>query len=400
MNTKAQYDKFIEILLIVYLFIGMMSYPIFRYSRYVISLIMQLHILVNCRELRVDSKKSIIPFISYFLIFLIGIAFLYLDVSIVNWINRIFPLLSIFGLGVFVFYKEKVRFNSVLNTVIKLYGWLAIVIIFDAICFKISGVGIWKPIAYVTYRFKGPFYDCNYMGMLYAFLILLCWFRCRKTRKTVFTIILFLGVLYLSGSWSAIIICASVLVLSSVFRFKHLCIIQMAVLLSYYLISLLIVNNKLYVESEFVDFLGNILPFDSESLSIKFGSFLIRIETQLSAIQLSMKQLIGYGPLTILQYFSHDVHNSYVAILFECGLMGFILLLINMPWRVKNKLISSTALFCILSALVLDIHYTIIYSFFLLIVVFQCQENSEKYEKIAVGNSLSISRPDYKIKED
>ena len=67
--------------------------------------------------------------------------------------------------------------------------------------------------------------------------------------------------------------------------------------------------------------------------------------------------------------------------LFELGAVGFLLLLINMPLRTNSKLTDAASTFVILSALVLDIHYTIIYSFLILFIVFEKNLSLNPYAK-------------------
>ena len=368
-----------EILLIIYLFIGMMSASIFNYSRYVISLIIQLRCFFFLKNK--PLKEFLLPIASYLGIFVIGVTFVIIDVPTSDLINRILPLFSIFGLTWLKVYKDNLRFDRVIEIVIRLYKYLGILIIIDAAVYGVSGYGIWKPIIFLSYRFSGPFYDSNYMGMLYVFLILVCRFGFPRKRN-ISTIAIFMIIWALSGSWSALIIGLFVWIVCSIFTVKRLFLKQIIILFVYFLLSLWIFNGRGAAESFFAKTVSVILPFDSEHLIAKFNSLFIRIDTQINAIILSFKNgFVGFGPRTILKYFEHDTHNSFVAMLFELGAAGFLLLLINMPLRTNSKLSDAASTFVILSALVLDIHYTIIYSFLILFIVFEKNLSLNPYAK-------------------
>ena len=116
----------------------------------------------------------------------------------------------------------------------KYYTLLGCIILIDILWFVSFGEPmIWEVEFYITPRFYGPFYDPNFMGVIFAVIYLATYSRADRTSKFVY-----IGCVLASGSWSSILLLVlTVFIFTNRVVVKKIYLIPVLLFFSYLLIA-------------------------------------------------------------------------------------------------------------------------------------------------------------------
>lgn len=390
----------LEKLIVLQLILGcFMTNRFLLIIRYSIGLFVQLFLLFFyiANDVKVKRKS---PFVKYLIclaiIFVIAVLFFFMKIDDVTIINRVLPLLSVFGIVILGEQKYGININEIAFKFVKIYILLILIVNLDAIIFMITGRGIWIPISYLGYRYSGFFNDPNFMAIFSAvvFIILL---KSKENYNNIYRVIgmviLIINIL-LARALSTYILLTFVLLINKFISLKISLKKQVLFICAYLAVIFFYSNFK----SEFMEFFIYILKHtygDINRATIKYGSLTARFDTQLTAIKLIIERWWGYGPRQIVPFLGLDTHNSYIGITFEQGLLGLILILVSLKRKIENSMASYVGMFLMLSALLINIHYTAIYSLFLIVQYLPVDKQSTASKYIS---RLAKYRMKFKIK--
>ncbi len=159
--------------------------------------------------------------------------------------------------------------------------------------------------------------------MVYCFL-----FTFNNVNYPKYYSILYLSVICLALSWSAIIFCCISYCAYKIFT-KSPGVNQCIIIVGYILLLLLIANHIDFIQESFLKICSWIFNIEDKLLLIKFRSLEWRFESQLVFFNANNIHTLlwGHGPHTILKYMEIDTHNSFIGYAFEMGLLNLCLLL-------------------------------------------------------------------------
>lgn len=376
-------NKFVNFLLPLYFFMGMLKgISIFAHLDYILSIFIQIYVFSTLlkKNEKLNSKKFAFYLINIFIILCIGLYFAYIGSELFLIINRILPLISIFGLLIINANENLICFKVILNRTILLFSILACLMLIDYLAFLSIHRCIWEPISYLGYRYSGPFFDSNFMSITYGTILLLLLYM--KKKKKIIPIILCLLCIFIAKSWSTIIIIALSFFLHTILKikFKNLFFKQIVFIAIDVLFILLCQKYMSVLMNDFISFMSK-TSFSIEELTAKFNSFKFRIDAQYKSLNLFLNMPLGHGPRTIVSFLNMDIHNSYLGFLFEQGLLGFFLQIINVPLK-NNKYIVCDIIstFIFIVAFFINIHYSSIFVLGILILFFFNNERGETNE--------------------
>lgn len=381
----------IEILLLLYFCLGMLKgINIFKYLDYCISLIIQLIVWYDIIKSanKVANKQAVIIYMLLMIeIAILIINFLCFDVPIIKIVNRILPLISVFGL-IIVDCIKTVNIEKVIRYTKKFYFILGCVLILNSISYFAFSKAIWRPSIYLGYRFSGPFYDCNFLSICYSVMLILELFDKEHIIKQRYMYLIVFAICILLGlSWSAIFITLVALIFGNMFKGNKIILKQIFLLLIYFLVIVIINFNNIKIQDEFCGILEKYTSLTETEAIVKYNSFYYRVNAQIKALKLFCKKPLGYGPLQIVNFIGMDVHNSYVSFIFEMGIIGFLIQITSC--LVKKQLSNRDNVLCfyiLLISFTINIHYSVLYAL-LLIILFnnkseELENKSEKKENI------------------
>lgn len=364
--------RLIELLVVLYCFLGMFSgVSILLYAGAAISIAVQL--LAIIRMLGVSHRKIIrLPLITYVIsmaiILVLTVVFAFMGAPLGELLNRSLTLLSVFGLTI-IFCLPEIRLNVIIEKVLKCFALLAVIIGIDAFLYVLTGFSLWPPAIYITERFAGPFFDSNFLSITYAFLLIIVLFGSEVSgRLKKMMAILFLTMLILGGSWSAIslllIACITGFILKTYsFGKKQLIIITV------YCFAVILLSANMSQLAVRFEGVSSIFGIGSLESAAKFESFEQRVLTQRAALEGVVQKPIGHAPQSIVRDLGRDTHNSYIGIAYELGLLGIMLVLINISYKRKilyNRADDILTTFFFLIALTINLHYSSIFLILLL----------------------------------
>lgn len=372
-------NNLLTIFLPLYFVIGMLKgMSIFEHTDYILSILIQLLVLfILIKEKKQINKKFFSLYVAnILLILIIGIYFMVIDCEFSLIINRILPLFSIYGLIIILVRRNEINFKEIINNTINLFSILGIIIIFDIICYLIFSKSIWPPISYLGNRFSGPFYDSNFMAITYGVILITALYMEMKHKKEI--ILISIICILAAKSWSTIIFIILTILIHLVLKinFKNLFLKQIIFIIVDILFIIVFHKYNTDLSKIFMKMLSG-TNFSVAEIMAKFKSLDLRITAQYSALKLFIVSPLGHGPRTIVTYLGMDIHNSYIGFLFEQGIFGGLLQIINMPAINSNEKFSDTiTTFIIMVAFFINIHYLSIFVFVILTVL-TCKEGGE-----------------------
>lgn len=338
----------------------------FKGMYYITNIIIQLIILYYIKKL---EKKLFYKYIILILILIfLACIFIIKGINFVNIIIRILTLLAFFGVIIFKDKKLKNIRRKIFISTIKILFVFSFIINLDFFSFCIIGKCIWHPIYYLGYRVVGPFGDPNFLA-LYTSVAFLSVFYDKKNFKyrKIMLVTFFISIL-LANSLSSFLILFLTTVIQ---KFKIISDIgnrkKVFFILFFYFTILFIYKNFAKEISEISINLLEILYGNLKDALIKYKSLELRFETQLKALEYIFEDCWGKGPKELVPQLGLDTHNSYLGIIFEQGILGIILIFITLDKKVKKKSNKYVGTYLFISSLLLNVHLTSIYSFYLII---------------------------------
>lgn len=370
-NKKYRGNLFLENLLIIYFVVGaFLVNDTINISRYIIGLCIQIYSLTLILRRSKRFKISIHGYLNIIAIIgFIAISFFIIGVSTITAINRILPILSVFGIIILGENSININIDRIIKIYACVYTWFICLINLDAVRFMLSKNAIWKPISYMGYRYTGPFGDPNFMALFSVVVLILIFYNKDLSKKfKLFAIIMIAWNIILANSLSAYILLFLTTIINKYFNDKNLFRKQIFFILIY----IICITTYIVFNSQIEDFvtyaLYKLYNNNAFAAQIKYTSLAIRLDTQVEAITIAIKELLGQGPLQIVSQLGHDTHNSYVGFFFEQGVLGIWLIVCTWSRKLKaNELVAPISTFLFLSGMLLNIHYTAIYSLALML---------------------------------
>lgn len=361
----------IETLIVLYVVTGSLTGigPINKLF-YVIGLVAEILALFHLLNSRYADKKILKCYLEIMATnVLITFGFILGGTSVQLVFSRSMSLICIFGCIIFFVPELKVDLFRVLIRVKKVMLVIAAIMLFDIICNKLTGLGIWKPITYLGYRYSGPFYDSNYAAAYMGCILLLVWTDgdFDNNKKWIATLILGANI-YFCGSLTSILalfICLIATVLKKMIPINRVIVFHLICLGIYVAIIMIWSNNRQFFYEIGTGLLGKIYPDGGKA---KYISLQIRFETQYKALRIAALNFWGQGPHQLVPQLGHDTHNSFFSFFFEEGYLGLLLLLQSLRYQAPKitNFAFYLVLFITINIFLLDIHYTTIYTILLI----------------------------------
>ncbi|MDI3428898.1 O-antigen ligase family protein [Aeromonas sp. V90_14] len=340
----------------------MIANKVSNFTHLIISVLIFFHIIVNADRIKGgDAIHIIILLVSFlFLIFPSG-KDLIADVSRLSW----FFLIGFIG---FHFKWFRAKYSSYISLVLKFYVFLGFVIILDACLFFLEGRTYLFPVEYYLMpRFSGPFNDPNFLGFIYGVLLISAIYSPQESRWKKIAQYISVICILLSGSVSAIFFAILSLALSNFFRLQYSIVKPIVcILVSFVIYPVLYLYSDAFLDS-FNMLTNTFFGLSNELSEIKFRSLIYRFESVSQAISLFAANPLGYGHKTLLEFLPRDTHNSYVGMSFEFGIFPIIAILSSLAFRSYSKVSSAIVTYACLMAMMLNVHYSPIYIFVLLV---------------------------------
>lgn len=382
---KFNRPKLLESFVILYVILGIfMTNDTITLLHYLISIFLQMYLLMLALRNRKSFKRALGGYcITVATIIFIAVNFLVLDVQMIKLFNRIGPLLAVFGIVIVGENSFHIDLKYIVHKSARWYVFFITIINIDALRFMFTGTAIWEPMKYLGYRYFGPFGGPNFMALYSAAMF----FVIIKTgeKKGIFqyfaVAILVLNML-LANSLSTYLILAMTFLIHAIWNPKNI-LKKQIIFLGCYLIGILIfISFKDQFAMMGIALLQRLYGSHQAAI-IKYVSLFNRLDTQEKGLVLVFQKLWGYGPLQIVPQLGMDTHNSYVGFFFEQGVLGIILILVSLNRKIcKSKGANYMSTYLMLSGLLLNVHYTTIYS---LCLIMQFMEDENVFDIQRVG---------------
>lgn len=361
----------VECLIIAHVILGAFSSnnDIINIVKYLLSIFLQIYAVVLLFHKKARWSRTLYKYIFVlFCICLIALGFFIKNIPVLRIVNRIAPLIAIFGIIVLAT-VSKVDFMRLVSLYVTVYCALATLINFDAALFCLSGKAVWPPIIYLGNRYCGPFGDPNFLALNSAVVLFMTvYIKFRKRRNKFFLCLMLAINLIIAGSVSTFVFMLFTVLIQWVFKPKNLRLKQVAILAVYCIALAIYAASPEAVRQMVVWLLSPVYGGEAGAI-VKYHSLILRLDTQINALRLFCHNPFGYGPLQIVPMLGRDTHNSYFGTLFEEGLFGGIIIFVTLRGgRCNNKIIGCVTTFLMLSGLLLNIHYSTLYSFSLLLM--------------------------------
>lgn len=375
-NIRINIVSLIEILMVLYFVFGAIEFNLIKYFGNSISIVIQLttiiFIILNKNVIIVRPKVLLLYVANIFIIIFIFLIFLLNDNGVITSLNRILVILSIFGLIIVLSIYNYINLNKVIKYTLYCYFIIGIIVLIDALFFLLFKNSLWPPENYLGLRFSGPFYDSNFLGLFFGvFFILALYYKEHFIINKKILLIVFLMNLLISLSWTSIIFFVVSLSIGYFCKYNNIFWKQNIILIMYFIFINFFTENMNDIKVLFIKFLSKILPFSIDQLNAKFLSFQYRVDAQFKAIELNSEKPFGWGPHSTVPMIGRDIHNSYIGFLFELGILGLLLILINLIFNLSNsqKYLSILATYIILMALTLNVHYSVVFALTMLLFI-------------------------------
>lgn len=339
--------------------------------------------VILCRKRGFSRKMFIVHFEILMVIFGILFGFLLVDVSFSLIFTRIMALFCIFGITICFVPELKISIENVLLSIKKILLFIAIVMFIDIVVQKIFGMGIWKPITYLGYRYSGPFYDSNYAAVYLGCTLLLVLFESKynERKKIFYATILFLDIFFCGSltTFLGLIITFLMMFFVKNLTFHKVMFIHFLLLATYLLILCIWHNNQEIFYSAGIDILSKVYHGGAEA---KYISLQMRFAAQYKALEIGVQSFWGEGPHQLIPQLGQDTHSSFFSIFFEEGYLGLLLILLSLKFQARKlcTMAKSMLIFVTISMFMLDIHYTTVYT--ILLFVIQIEKTVETEYKL------------------
>ena len=376
MMQSEKYKSFIEIFvssffIMSFFYMDNNAYKILFYS---LSIFSQFLILIYYFLYKKIKDDILIKYFTLiFLLFLLIFVFCFIGVENKNIINRIFPLLSLFGIIIIGGKEFENNRKHIIQNITKIFIGLSLVMNIDFILFLLSKkTYIWEPVGYLGYRCQGPFFDPNFLALYATTFFLIIYYSennyLNLKNKKIALVTVFLNIFF-SGSFSTFIFLPLTIILHKINIIKNLKNNRkkMIIILLFYFISIFFYNIFYEEISKYLILILKEIYNDLESATIKFRSLDLRIMTQTKALKLIYLEWWGKGPRQLVPFLGMDTHNSYVGIAFEQGIIGFFILYVSLIKNCQNIIGRYVGTYLMLSALLINVHLLPLYSLFLMI---------------------------------
>ncbi len=376
--------KFIELIIVICILLGVfMTNDLLNITRYLLSIFVQAGLIIKLVRKNGKVRCPVGGYITLLsIIFLIMVIFFLIASKPSAIVNRIGTLISVFGIVIVGEEGAGINIKRIIVRFIKWYVFLAAIINLDAMCFMLTQKAIWKPISYLGARYMGPFGDPNFMALYSATVLLILWKidGFRKGFKFFAGIVLGVNII-LANALSTYFVLLMTLVIHRVWKERSIFKKQLALMLVYGICIVSYINFREEIETIGIFMLEKMYG-NYTSAVVKYNSLAGRLDTQVSAIEIAIKDWVGQGPLQIVPQLGRDTHNSYLGFFFEQGILGIILLIIAFKPQKRNcEVANYISVYLMLSAMLLNVHYTSIFSLCLMIQYM----NSDKREWNAVA---------------
>lgn len=371
MNLMLSHKKLANLIAVNLLLGSFLIYDPVKIVRYVLSLLLQLTALffisTKPKSNPGRSTKAVGRYAYIlFLIFTIFIVFNLIGADDTDIINRVLPLISMYGFYIFTDSRLNIEPKIISNTFVKLYIILALIVDIDSIIHIATGMSLWPPISWLGLRYCGPFGDPNFLALFSAVVFIYIIYSDKDDipKKYYSLAILFVNILLTLSFSTFAYIPISILLYKYTRRFSNIKKQILFLVIYFTFISLYAALDK-QIEKFVVEILYKILG-SYDLAYLKYGSLQIRLDTQAEAMRIFVSEWWGQGPRQLVPQLEHDTHNSYVSMMFEQGIMGLLLILATLKGGCVTKRENIIGTYLMLSALLLNVHDTTIYSFFVL----------------------------------
>lgn len=362
--------KFIELVIVICILLGVfMTNDVLNVIHYLLSIFVQAGLIIKLVRKNGKVRYPVSGYITLLLvIFLIMVIFFLIGSKPSAIVNRIGTLISVFGIVIVGEEGTGINIKRIIVRFTKYYVFLAAIINLDAMCFMLTQKAIWEPISYLGFRYMGPFGDPNFMALYSATVLLVLWKidGFRKGFKIFAGIVLGVNII-LANALSTYFILFMTLVIHRVWKERSIFKKQLVLMLVYGICIVGYINFREEIETIGVFMLEKMYG-NYTSAVIKYSSLAGRLDTQVSAIEIAIRDWIGQGPLQIVPQLGRDTHNSYIAFFFEQGIFGIVLLIIAFKPQKRNcEAVNYISMYLMLSAMLLNVHHTSIFSLCLMI---------------------------------
>lgn len=373
-NLNVQLNKsFLELLLSIYVVLGALTgIPILSHTFYFVGILVIFCSYVLLYSMRGFSRKMfIVHFEIFIVIFGIFLGFFFRDVSFSLIFTRIMTLFCIFGITICFAPELQIDIENVLRLIREMLLFISIVMFIDIMIQKIVGIGIWKPIMYLGYRYSGPFYDSNYAAVYLGCTLLLVVLGggYKVGKKVFFATILLLDILF-CGSLTAFLglfITFLMMLFLKNLTFSRIMYIHIVFLVMYVFILCIWHNNQELFYNSGIEILSKVYHEGAEA---KYISLQMRFAAQYKALEIGVQSFWGEGPHQLVPQLGRDTHNSFFSIFFEEGYLGMLLIILSLKFQARKicKLAKAMCIFVTISIFMLDIHYTTAYTILLFVI--------------------------------
>lgn len=341
---------------------------------YIFSLVVQIYACANYikqRVIYIKNNGELTPFFKYllglFFVFLIFLCFYCIKVEPAKIVNRIFPLIAIFGVIIVGNKQSGIDCNNVIRVTTVGFSIESLLINIDFMRYILTGDAMWPPQSYLGLRSIGTFGDPNFLSVYaFVFLIIVIYQRPFTSKiNKIITISIIFNIIT-AGSLSTFMFIIMTVVIHFIFNKNRTnnIIKQITILSIYFAIIGFYMLYKEQIESIGINILKHIYD-NIYSAIIKYESLRERLDVQSLSLNIFCQEWWGQGPRQTVPMLGRDTHNSYFGIMFEEGIFGLFLIFVTLKKKVTNRAGILMGTFIMLSALMLNVHLCSVYSIFL-----------------------------------
>ena len=346
--------------------------------------------LIVKRKGRLRLSKEMMQYMSVILcVFTIGFIFFAEGIDQKSFVIRILSLIAVFGIIICGVEDLDFDIKFVVRTATRIYVIICLVLLVDAVMYMRTGNAMWKPIVYLGDRYAGPFGDPNFLALFSTiYLIILLFSKKNEIYRYNAVPVIIIGLtIILAMALSTFLFLLMAVFGNWIMRNRSLRM-KMVVLCGLYLCFLFFypkMENLIHkgITNELTSIYGSM-----ESAEVKYKSLSDRLDAQEKALNGIKKKWWGQGPRQIVDQLGRDTHNSYLGIIFEQGIFGFVLIYVSLrKQRNSDIALSICGNYLFLSALLLNVHYVSIYCLFLIL---QYRKNDNRCVTLLKGKTDAV----------